>query len=53
MDRQQRQEAIQRSYKQWVNGVEFVTDTAASDADEEKLYQSLIERNLMPVQETK
>jgi len=53
MDRQQRQEAIQRSYKEWVNGVEFVTETSASDADEEKLYNTLIKKNLILVQGTK
>jgi hypothetical protein len=53
MNRQQRQEAIQRTYKEWAKGVEFVTETAASDEDEEKLYLTLIEKNLTLVQETK
>jgi hypothetical protein len=53
MNRQQRQEAIQRTYKEWAKGVEFVTETGASDEDEEKLYDALIKANLTSVEETK
>jgi hypothetical protein len=53
MNRQQKLQATQRIYSDWIKTAKFETDTSATAEDEERLYNALIEANLTPVQETK
>ena len=53
MNREQRLQATQRIYSDWVKTAKFETNTRATPEDEEKLYDALIKENLTTVQETK
>lgn len=53
MNREQKLQATQRIYSDWVKTAKFETDTSATAEDEEKLYDALIKANLTSVQETK
>ena len=53
MNREQKLQATQRIYSDWVKTAKFDTETTASAEDEEKLYDALIKANLTAVQEIK
>ncbi len=53
MNREQRLQETQRIYSEWLKTAKFETDTRATAEDEEKLYDALINANLIAVEETK
>jgi hypothetical protein len=53
MNREQKLQATQRIYSDWVKTAKFETDTSATAEDEENLYDALIKANVTSVQETK
>lgn len=52
MNREQRLSEIQKTYRTWSDKAEFINDTTATPEDEDKLYETLIEQNLIPVEKT-
>lgn len=53
MNREQRLKQIQDVYRDWSNEAEFINETEAIPKDEDKFYESLMSKNLIPVEETK
>jgi hypothetical protein len=52
MDREERLREIQKTYRAWSDKAEFIDETTATPEDETKLYKTLIEQNLIPVEKT-
>ena len=47
MTREERLRGIQREYEKWSEKVEFVSETGASDEDESKLMDKLLDLGLI------
>lgn len=47
LSREERLKATQRAYEQWSEMTQFVTDTGASDEDESKLLDTMLEQGLI------
>ena len=52
MDREQRLQEIQKTYRLWSDKAEFISDTEATPKDEDEFYESLIKQKLIPVEKT-
>lgn len=53
MNREERLRQIQDIYRNWSNEAEFIDETTATPKDEDKFYESLMSKKLIPVEETK
>lgn len=53
MNREERLREIQNTYRNWSSEAEFMDETTAVPQDEDKFYESLMSKNLIPVEETK
>ena len=53
MNREERLRQIQDIYRNWSNEAEVIDETRATPKDEDKFYESLMSKKLIPVEETK